>query len=114
MCKSFELNNDIYNIIVQLASFFPEKNTLWSSKVDSLLYIVCNPLQKVVLSLLLFGQDESDFISCLLLKVGGLGDVVTGLSKALQQKGHLVEIVLPKYDCMQYEHVQDLRASSLF
>lgn len=42
-------------------------------------------------------------------KVGGLGDVLTGLSKALQQKGHLVEIVLPKYDCMQYEHVQDLR-----
>ncbi|KAL8103493.1 hypothetical protein AgCh_027906 [Apium graveolens] len=42
-------------------------------------------------------------------KVGGLGDVLTGLSKALQQKGHLVEVVLPKYDCMQYEHVQDLR-----
>ncbi|XP_010275603.1 PREDICTED: probable starch synthase 4, chloroplastic/amyloplastic [Nelumbo nucifera] len=42
-------------------------------------------------------------------KVGGLGDVVTGLSKALQKKGHLVEIVLPKYDCMQYERIGDLR-----
>nr|XP_017223019.1 PREDICTED: probable starch synthase 4, chloroplastic/amyloplastic [Daucus carota subsp. sativus] len=42
-------------------------------------------------------------------KVGGLGDVLTGLSKALQQKGHLVEVILPKYDCMQYEHVEDLR-----
>ncbi|KAL1560418.1 putative starch synthase 4, chloroplastic/amyloplastic [Salvia divinorum] len=42
-------------------------------------------------------------------KVGGLGDVVTGLSRALQRKGHLVEIVLPKYDCMQYETIQDLK-----
>ncbi|XP_041994203.1 probable starch synthase 4, chloroplastic/amyloplastic [Salvia splendens] len=42
-------------------------------------------------------------------KVGGLGDVVTGLSKALHRKGHLVEIVLPKYDCMQYETIQDLK-----
>ncbi|KAI6703484.1 hypothetical protein NL676_012620 [Syzygium grande] len=43
-------------------------------------------------------------------KVGGLGDVLTGLSKALQKRGHLVEIILPKYDCMQYERMQDLRA----
>ncbi|KAK6124156.1 hypothetical protein DH2020_042129 [Rehmannia glutinosa] len=39
-------------------------------------------------------------------EVGGLGDVVTGLSKALQKKGHLVEIVLPKYDCMQYDLIR--------
>ncbi|RDX88850.1 putative starch synthase 4, chloroplastic/amyloplastic, partial [Mucuna pruriens] len=43
-------------------------------------------------------------------KVGGLGDVVSGLAKALQKKGHLVEIVLPKYDCMQYDRIRDLRA----
>ncbi|XP_062160775.1 probable starch synthase 4, chloroplastic/amyloplastic isoform X2 [Alnus glutinosa] len=42
-------------------------------------------------------------------KVGGLGDVVTGLGKALQNRGHLVEIVLPKYDCMQYDRIRDLR-----
>ncbi|KAK2642759.1 hypothetical protein Ddye_024522 [Dipteronia dyeriana] len=43
-------------------------------------------------------------------KVGGLGDVITGLGKALQKRGHLVEIILPKYDCMQYDRVQELRA----
>ncbi|KAJ4881042.1 hypothetical protein Rs2_38097 [Raphanus sativus] len=43
-------------------------------------------------------------------KVGGLGDVVAGLGKALQRRGHLVEIILPKYDCMQYDRVRDLRA----
>ncbi|KAL0442554.1 UNVERIFIED_CONTAM: putative starch synthase 4, chloroplastic/amyloplastic [Sesamum latifolium] len=42
-------------------------------------------------------------------KVGGLGDVVTGLSKALQKKGHLVEIVLPKYDIMRYDLIRDLK-----
>ncbi|XP_027920506.1 probable starch synthase 4, chloroplastic/amyloplastic isoform X3 [Vigna unguiculata] len=46
-------------------------------------------------------------------KVGGLGDVVSGLGKALQKKGHLVEIVLPKYDCMQYDRVCNLRALSV-
>ncbi|KAG8482282.1 hypothetical protein CXB51_026986 [Gossypium anomalum] len=43
-------------------------------------------------------------------KVGGLGDVVTGLGKTLQKKGHLVEIILPKYDCMQYDGIHELRA----
>ncbi|XAR59312.1 Starch synthase [Bertholletia excelsa] len=42
-------------------------------------------------------------------KVGGLGDVVTGLGKALQKRGHLIEVILPKYDCMQYERIRDLR-----
>lgn len=35
--------------------------------------------------------------------------MVTGLGKALQKKGHLVEIVLPKYDCMQYESIKDMK-----
>ncbi|XP_077250958.1 starch synthase 4 [Tasmannia lanceolata] len=43
-------------------------------------------------------------------KVGGLGDVVCGLSKALQKRGHLVEVVLPKYDCIQYDRIGDLKA----
>lgn len=48
------------------------------------------------------------------LQVGGLGDVVSGLSKSLQKRGHFVEVVLPKYDCMQYDRIRDLRVSCDF
>ena len=41
-------------------------------------------------------------------KVGGLGDVVHGLSKELQLRGNTVEIVLPKYDCMRYDRLSGL------
>jgi starch synthase len=42
-------------------------------------------------------------------KVGGLADVVYGLSRELGIRGHTVEIVLPKYDCMRHDQVSDLR-----
>ncbi|NJD08100.1 MAG: hypothetical protein FIA97_16630, partial [Methylococcaceae bacterium] len=32
-------------------------------------------------------------------KVGGLADVVFGLSNELEIRGNSVEIILPKYDC---------------
>lgn len=38
-------------------------------------------------------------------KVGGLGDVVFGLTRELEIRGHSVEIILPKYDCMRYDHI---------
>ncbi|BAW96635.1 glycogen synthase 2 [[Synechococcus] sp. NIES-970] len=38
-------------------------------------------------------------------KVGGLGDVVYGLSRELSLRGHCVEIILPKYDCLRYDHI---------
>ena len=41
-------------------------------------------------------------------KVGGLADVVNGLSRELEIRGHSVEIILPKYDCMRYDHVWGL------
>jgi starch synthase len=42
-------------------------------------------------------------------KVGGLADVVHGLSKELSVRGHAVEIILPKYDCTRYDRIFGLR-----
>ncbi|GBG67829.1 hypothetical protein CBR_g950 [Chara braunii] len=42
-------------------------------------------------------------------KVGGLGDVVTSLSRAVQEAGHKVEVVLPKYNCIDYSQVRILQ-----
>jgi starch synthase len=41
-------------------------------------------------------------------KAGGLGDVVTALGRAVLEEGHDVQVVLPKYDCIDYNLVQDL------
>ncbi len=42
-------------------------------------------------------------------KVGGLGDVVQGLTNELSIRGNYVEIILPKYDCMRYDRIWDLQ-----
>ncbi len=42
-------------------------------------------------------------------KVGGLGDVVYGLSKELIKQGHQVQIILPKYDCIDYSLLKNLK-----
>ncbi len=42
-----------------------------------------------------------------LAKVGGLGDVLFGLSRALVKKGHQVEIVLPKYDILNLDELEE-------
>ena len=44
-------------------------------------------------------------------KAGGLGDVVFGLSRELEIRGHAVEIVLPKYASMRYGDIWDLQVS---
>jgi starch synthase len=44
-------------------------------------------------------------------KVGGLADVVYGLSRELERRGHAVDIILPKYDCMRYEQVWDMHVA---
>lgn len=43
-----------------------------------------------------------------LAKVGGLADVVLGLSRELSWKGHDVDIIIPKYDCIDSEQIRDL------
>src|SRR5205823_1860764 len=41
-------------------------------------------------------------------KVGGLADVVFGLARELESRGNAVEIILPKYNCMRYDHIWGL------
>jgi len=43
-------------------------------------------------------------------KVGGLADVVFGLSKELVSMGHDVTVILPKYDLLLLQELQDLHA----
>lgn len=43
-----------------------------------------------------------------LAKVGGLADVVLGLSRELSWKGLDVDIIIPKYDCLDSSQVRDL------
>lgn len=42
------------------------------------------------------------------IKAGGLGDVIYGLSRELEIRGHCVEIILPMYDCMRYDRIWGL------
>ncbi|MFA5352920.1 MAG: glycogen/starch synthase, partial [Thermodesulfovibrionales bacterium] len=42
-------------------------------------------------------------------KVGGLADFVFGLCHELEIRGNDVEIILPKYDCMRYDHIYGLQ-----
>nr|PNR39451.1 hypothetical protein PHYPA_019729 [Physcomitrium patens] len=43
-------------------------------------------------------------------KVGGLGDVVTGICRALQSKGHRVEIIIPKYKTLDKSDIKHFTA----
>lgn len=43
-----------------------------------------------------------------LAKVGGLADVVLGLCRELSWKGHDVDIIIPKYDCLDSAQIRDL------
>jgi starch synthase len=41
-------------------------------------------------------------------KVGGLGDVIQGLSRELIRQGNEVEVILPKYDCLRFDLIENL------
>ena len=41
-------------------------------------------------------------------QAGGLGEVIFGLSRELEWRGHRVDIILPKYDCMRYDQIYGL------
>jgi starch synthase len=41
-------------------------------------------------------------------KEGGLADVLLGLSRETKAQGNSVEIIIPKYDCLDYSTIEDL------
>lgn len=41
-------------------------------------------------------------------KIGGLADVVFGLSRELIRQGHQVKVIIPKYDCVDLSPLHDL------
>ncbi|XP_039814943.1 starch synthase 3, chloroplastic/amyloplastic-like isoform X1 [Panicum virgatum] len=47
-------------------------------------------------------------------KVGGLADVVTSLSRAVQDLGHNVEVILPKHGCLNLSNVKNLHVHQSF
>jgi len=46
-------------------------------------------------------------------KVGGMGDVVTALARAVQAEGHQVSVILPKYDVLPDSELIDLSKTSI-
>ncbi len=46
-------------------------------------------------------------------KVGGLADVLLGLSREQSWKGHDVDIIIPKYDCMDSNDIRDFNIDTL-
>lgn len=47
-------------------------------------------------------------------KVGGLGDVVTGLARSCTDRGHDVEVILPFYECIDEDLLSDLKFERAF
>ena len=71
------------------------------------------PLFKIVLKFVELGRilcDEGYILTCVFVwQVGGLADVVTGLGRSLLKKGHRVEIIIPKYKCMDVSCVRNFK-----
>lgn len=44
-------------------------------------------------------------------KIGGLADVLLGLSREMTRQDHRVDIILPKYDCIDSNQIRDLRVA---
>ncbi|XP_043714160.1 probable starch synthase 4, chloroplastic/amyloplastic isoform X2 [Telopea speciosissima] len=47
-------------------------------------------------------------------KVGGLGDVVTGLARACLSRGHKVDIMLPFYECIHKQQINGLTLTTTY
>ncbi len=43
-----------------------------------------------------------------------MGDVVTALGRAVQEEGHRVEVIVPKYDVINYKQVEGMHQEGSF
>jgi len=43
-----------------------------------------------------------------------MGDVVTALGRAIKEEGHKVQVIIPKFDCLNYKQVQNLHQDGSF
>lgn len=43
------------------------------------------------------------------VSVGSLASYITGLSRSLQRRGNIVEVILPKYACLRLDEIEGLR-----
>ncbi|KAH6759912.1 UDP-Glycosyltransferase superfamily protein [Perilla frutescens var. frutescens] len=87
------LADDLYEIIIKNdAEFLAELRRFSKTSKGNGFHIihVCTEMSPVV-------------------SVGSLGPYITGLSCALQRKGNLVEVILPKYACLNLDEVHGLR-----
>ena len=81
--------------------------------MESLSHLICSPTRLSYVSLVAHSSDcipmpvlqvEPPGLHVVhvavemapICKVGGLGDVVTALGRAVQEQGHMVEVILPR------------------
>ncbi|XP_057784357.1 probable starch synthase 4, chloroplastic/amyloplastic isoform X2 [Salvia miltiorrhiza] len=88
-----DLADDVYDIILKNdAEFLAELRRFSKTTKGNGFHIIhiCTEMSPVV-------------------SVGSLAPYITGLSCALQRKGNLVEVILPKYACLNLDEVHGLR-----
>ncbi|KAJ8445217.1 hypothetical protein Cgig2_024423 [Carnegiea gigantea] len=84
-----------------------DKIPFWEKSVDSSNAIVDVPVTV---------NKDSDLVHVVhvtaemapVAKVGGLGDVVTGLARACMARGHTVNVMLPLYECLPKQQLSEL------
>lgn len=84
-----------------------DKIPFWEKSVDSSNAIVDVPVTV---------NKDSDLVHVVhvtaemapVAKVGGLGDVVTGLARACMARGHIVNVMLPFYECLPKQQLSEL------
>lgn len=93
------------------------ENIKWPSPDDEIPFWEKNiTTSDVTIEVPLSAEKDSDLMHIVhvtaemapIAKVGGLGDVVTGLARACLSRGHNVDIMLPFYECLPKQQLAEL------